>query len=932
MAHQVIERLQHALADRYLLDREIGHGGMATVYLAQDLRHGRRVAVKVLRPELAAYIGPERFLREIRTTANLTHPNILPLHDSGSADGLLYYVMPYVEGDSLRDRITIGGPLPLADACRITAEVADALEYAHGQGLVHRDVKPANILLAGEHALVADFGLATAGAGAPHDDEASRSGFAVGTAEYMSPEQASGSRQVDGRADVYALGCVLYEMLAGEPPFTGSTTHAILARQRSEPPPSLLRIRPDLPPWVEEVVRRALSKVPADRYQRAADLRQAVLAGGRAEGAGPSRRQLGVLVAGLLVVAVALWAFVPRHPPTDRNKVVVFPLVERGGAVPPGLGQEIALMIGSALEHTEPLKWIDGWTWLDSARRGDVSLLPAGEAARIARARGARYYVDGAVVGSADSSRVILRLNDVRGDSVLAQATVAGDGLSGSLVPLGLRAVSLLLPPLLQPGRQVDLAPLEGRHPAAIANWLQGEREYRRAHYASALAHQRRAVEADSSLAFAALKGALAAEWEHQYEEAGRLVDLALRDPALLPPKYLHFANGLRAYYANQAEPAAREFGEAIRRDSTWTEAWMGLGEVRYHLMIGAESLAAEAFQRARRSDPGFAPALFHLAELALLGRRTGEAAALVADFRRTEPDSAWLAQLELALDCMQRGPAAVDWAGAVAAHPFEVVYASKVLAAAGASTGCAEAGFRALFTSTAAPTSPRWGAVLGLQGLLTARGKLGQVRALLDSAVATGLPAANGLYVVHAVQGDGMDDRAGGVIASLAGDYGGMSAARLWYHGVWEAHRGNREAVRAVVAALARRAAASRDPFDVATRRAIEARALLLDGDTAAAIALLEQVTPAGSGAEIEWGMVGPFGAEQLLLAELLLARGRPADAQAVAARFDHGRSIIHLTYLRRSLALRVRAAEALGREEVARGHRARLARLDAE
>src|ERR1044071_1886471 len=204
-------RLTSALADRYRLERELGAGGMATVYLAEDLRHHRKVAIKVLRPELASAVGPERFLREIETTANLRHPHILPLYDSGEAEGFLYYVMPFIEGQSLRDRMGSGTPIPVEDALRITREVADALGYAHARGVIHRDIKPENILLEGGHAVVADFGIAKA-VSAAGAEQLTRTGVSIGTPSYMSPEQASGE-QLDGRSDLYALGCVLYEML-----------------------------------------------------------------------------------------------------------------------------------------------------------------------------------------------------------------------------------------------------------------------------------------------------------------------------------------------------------------------------------------------------------------------------------------------------------------------------------------------------------------------------------------------------------------------------------------------------------------------------------------------------------------------------------------------------------------------------------------------
>jgi serine/threonine-protein kinase len=215
-------RLKDALADRYRIERELGRGGMATVYLAEDLK---RVAIKVLDPEVAAAIGPERFLGEIATVARLTHPHILPMHDSGIADGLLYYVMPYVEGESLRDRLAREKQLPLEDALRIAREVADALSYAHSRGLIHRDIKPENILLQEGHAVVADFGIARTAAAAG-GEKLTATGIAVGTPAYMSPEQAAGGRDLDGRSDLYSLGCALYEMLAGVPPFAGATAES----------------------------------------------------------------------------------------------------------------------------------------------------------------------------------------------------------------------------------------------------------------------------------------------------------------------------------------------------------------------------------------------------------------------------------------------------------------------------------------------------------------------------------------------------------------------------------------------------------------------------------------------------------------------------------------------------------------------------------
>jgi serine/threonine-protein kinase len=276
------EQLESALTGRYAIERELGRGGMATVYLAQDVRHDRPVALKVLHPDLAAALGAERFQREIRLAARLQHPHILSVHDSGDAAGLLWFTMPYIEGESLRDRLRREKQLPLRDALRIAREAAEALEYAHQHGVVHRDIKPENILLTGKptaggwHALVADFGIARALGQADAEDKLTQTGLTVGTPAYMSPEQGSGERQLDGRTDIYSLGVVLYEMLAGEPPFTGPTAQAIVSRRFTEAPRPLRSLRESVPEAVEQAVSRALARTPADRYPSAGQLAQAL--------------------------------------------------------------------------------------------------------------------------------------------------------------------------------------------------------------------------------------------------------------------------------------------------------------------------------------------------------------------------------------------------------------------------------------------------------------------------------------------------------------------------------------------------------------------------------------------------------------------------------------------------------------------------------
>ena len=340
------EPLAAALGDRYRVERELGQGGMATVYLAQDLKHDRKVAVKVLRPELAAVIGAERFLREIKTIANLQHPHILGLIDSGEVNGTAYYVMPFVEGESLRDRLSREKQLPITDAVRIATEVASALDYAHRHGVIHRDIKPENVMLHDGAALVTDFGIALAVSSAG-GTRMTETGMSLGTPHYMSPEQAMGEREITARSDVYALGCVTYEMLLGEPPFTGPTAQSIVAKVMTEKPASLIARRERIPPQVEDAVLTALEKLPADRMATAAEFAAALVTPGSVTRSATSARTaagqhgapglalprrpgwaavLSSLVLGALGLAAGWWLARPHAEPR--------PLVQFGLALP----------------------------------------------------------------------------------------------------------------------------------------------------------------------------------------------------------------------------------------------------------------------------------------------------------------------------------------------------------------------------------------------------------------------------------------------------------------------------------------------------------------------------------------------------------------------------------------------------------------------
>ncbi len=331
----LLERLKSAVADRYAIEREVGRGGMAVVFLAEDLKHHRQVALKVLHPELAAVVGPDRFLREIETVAGLTHPHVLPLYDSGEAGGLLFYTMPYVEGESLRQRLDRERQLPVEEAVRIAQDVADALDHAHRHGLIHRDIKPGNILLEEGHAVVTDFGVARA-ISIAGTEKVTATGMAVGTPAYMSPEQAAGE-EVDARSDLYALGCVLYEMLAGEPPYTGPTAQAVLAKKLSEGTPRVSVVRETVPDAVEDAVRRALAKAPADRFATAAHFGEALSLEQVRGPTRPDRARRVPFVSTLIsigvvaVVAIAALVVWPRGSlPAGPPRLVVLPFENLG--------------------------------------------------------------------------------------------------------------------------------------------------------------------------------------------------------------------------------------------------------------------------------------------------------------------------------------------------------------------------------------------------------------------------------------------------------------------------------------------------------------------------------------------------------------------------------------------------------------------------
>lgn len=580
----VHDDLAAALADRYELERELGHGGMAIVYLARDVKHGRRVAVKVLRPDLASSVGAERFLREIDVAAKLTHPSILTLHDSGSAPGgLLYYVMPFVDGETLRARLEREHQLPIDEALAITRQVGDALDYAHAHGVVHRDVKPENILLMDGHVLVADFGLARA-LYAASSRRLTESAVAVGTPAYMSPEQAAADPDVDGRADVYSLACVLYEMVAGTPPFRGATAQAVLAQHLTATPPSICAQRPHCPKAVDAAVQRAMEKVPADRFRTAREFVEALEA--REDATAPaatvrrSRRRIAIataVAAATLVVAVAagrhIW--IGAQEPLDPRTFVVLPFTAPTGHVDAALGDRIAEALG---------RW-EGLRVVDAQRSGEViskfrsAPLSTNTARSIARELRAGRVVWGDVSSDGGSLVVRATLYDPNTDSVLrsVQRVLGPSRRPGDL------SVRALANALLRARDELPWKTPEDASRPSLDAWItydHGRQALAQWDLATATREFDAALAVDPDFPQAALWSALVRMWSG---EQGQRWRGAARHAFELRQRLSSRDSLLAAAQFAMAESNYPSACEAYRRvlplDTTGVIAWYGIGE-----------------------------------------------------------------------------------------------------------------------------------------------------------------------------------------------------------------------------------------------------------------------------------------------------------------------------------------------------------------
>ncbi len=652
-------RLAAALAGRYAIEHEIGSGGAAIVFLARDLKHGRAVALKVLRPELGVSLGAPRFLREIRIAAGLTHPHILAVHDSGEADGLLYYVMPYVEGESLRERLRREGPLPVEEAVRIAREVADALSYAHSQGVVHRDIKPGNILLIGGHAVVADFGIAVA---AGTDPEAlTELGLAIGTPAYMSPEQGGSGGPIDGRTDLYSLGCVLYEMLTGAPPFPGGTPQAVLARHAAERPSPVRLPRPSVPVSVDAAVARALAKLPADRFPTAQQFAEALegVSGPFPAAAppAPSRLRRAGLAAGIAgVIAIGAFAALrARAGRTDTDtaatmSVAVLPFVTDTLTAAAG-SPEVEKLLRDAMEWLPHVAAIDGrdlaaanpaWT------TGDLSGVLRG-----ARKIGARYLLVTAEQTGGGAARLTAELYRTEDDRRLAKAEEPAEPDSlGDAVD---RLARDVLGPLIEQERLLGDDRgwiLSGTVSArALGQLIQGQAAFARGSFDDAATAFARAVEADSDCGLCYHRLSTADEWRHDFPASMAAVLAGLARGPRLRPHSADLLAAQRYYMLGQGDSAIAGFQELVLDRPDASDGWLGLAESLFHYAGYAGHHATDArgaFAKLYLLDSAVAAiTAYHLVDLAIVDSQPKEARAWLDRMPAEQP---WRTMRESAL------------------------------------------------------------------------------------------------------------------------------------------------------------------------------------------------------------------------------------------------------------------------------------------
>ena len=601
MNEDLTARLKDSLSDRYQIEGEIGAGGMATVYLAKDLKHDRKVAVKVLRPELAGVVGADRFLNEIKVTAGLQHPHILTLHDSGEADSFLYYVMPYVEGESLGEKLKRDGPLSVPEAVGLLEEIADGLAYAHERGVVHRDIKPDNVLLSGHHALLADLGIAKAVSDTSERRELTTVGVIIGTPEYMAPEQATADPQVDHRADIYAFGILAYEMLTGRTPFGGRTGQEVLSAHVLEEPLPTSEHRVGLPEGLDRLVMKCLEKAPSDRWGSAEDIVQALgqvargeaaagaeLAGTRSRAGARWKRVVPATLGVAALTATGLWLFSTFAPGElhARSRIAVLPFESLSGAdeeiLSDGVTRDINTRIASIGEFVVIAH--------GSARRAKADNPSYQE---MAEQLGVRYLVDGSVSREGDRVLISATLIDPRTDEQIWTSDYDRELTAEHIFTIRGEVageVARALDVTLSPGQEAELAAAPTENLQAYQEYLMGITAWEERTiegFQSAIQYFERAIELDSTyaLAYAGLADVyLVRPWfsdQYSNREGLALADsMAERAIALDPTlPHPHATLGLIHEWQFQWEASEREFLRALQLDPGYATArhWYGL-------------------------------------------------------------------------------------------------------------------------------------------------------------------------------------------------------------------------------------------------------------------------------------------------------------------------------------------------------------------
>ncbi len=620
----ILKRLKSALASRYTIERELGAGGMATVYLAQDLKHDRNVAIKLLRPDLGEVIGADRFLREIEIAARLQHPHIVPLYDSGNADGLLYYVMPYVEGDSLRDRLDREGELPIPDTVKILRDVADALADAHVQGIVHRDVKPDNVMFRGEHAVVTDFGVGKAVSDAADTTRLTTAGIALGTPMYMAPEQATADPNADHRVDIYALGVIGYEMLAGELPFSGGSAQAVLAAHVTETPEPIAVRRAATPEALASLVMRCLEKEPLDRWQSAAEVRSALDAihtQGSVEPrqvAGPPKRRTPMIVGAvvLMTIVIALgFTFLRSNEaiPSAAARTMVAPFAPTTPDSALGkLGRNLVVTLSTNLDGVGGITVIDPLTVLGLTKDGSAPSLD--EAATLASRLEVLSFIHGTVIGSGTNVRLDAGMYSVEDRSPLVRVAV-----SGPMDDLGALTDSLTWAILRHLWRGSAAAPTPSIEAVttssmdALRAFLDGEELTSRHAWLEAAEAYARAIAADSTFWLAYWRHARARDWF--FVPVDSVIRAGYREHRFELPERERLL--IDAQMARSFRERLAVLEQAVGRFPGYWPAWMEYGDRLSHwggFMGYAPNARDAALRRVIDLNPTFAPAWNHLA------------------------------------------------------------------------------------------------------------------------------------------------------------------------------------------------------------------------------------------------------------------------------------------------------------------------------